>query len=134
MSDSSVPLPRPRRSSRRPRARVVDQGRFTRPELLTDRLLVHVDTSRVGFVRDHLDPLRGGLVISGPKALGKAFELRGEGFEHVLLADPAFYEDGIATAEAPYLQRTGELPASDPLGQAVQEQFAAGATAALGRV
>ncbi|MEV7597053.1 hypothetical protein AB0O91_06640 [Kitasatospora sp. NPDC089797] len=49
----------------------------------------------------------------------------------MLIADPAFYEAGVATVEEPYLSRTDELPAADPLGQAVQEQLAVGATAAL---
>ncbi|MFD0257215.1 hypothetical protein ACFVH7_02885 [Kitasatospora indigofera] len=131
MSDSSVPLPSPRRSSRRPDARVIDRFRFTRPGSLADRLLIQVNASRVGFVRDHVDPVRSGLVISGPKALRKASELRDDGYAGVLLADPAFYEDGFATAAEPYLSRSDELPTPDPLGQAVQEQLAAGATAAL---
>ncbi|MFD8752906.1 hypothetical protein ACFV0O_18305 [Kitasatospora sp. NPDC059577] len=82
-------------------------------------------------MREQLNTGRSGLVISGPKALRKALDLREEGYEDVLLADPAFYEVGIATADLPYLQRTGEFPTTDPLGQAVQEQFAVGATAAL---
>ncbi|MFJ9846859.1 hypothetical protein ACIRYZ_41790 [Kitasatospora sp. NPDC101155] len=99
--------------------------------MLTDRLLIQVDASRVGFVRDQLDPTLSGLVISGPKALRKASELRNDDYAGVLIADPAFYEDGVATAREPYLSRTDELPAADPLGQAVQEQLAVGATAAL---
>ncbi|MQS15708.1 hypothetical protein F7Q99_26420 [Streptomyces kaniharaensis] len=85
----------------------------------------------MGFVRDQLDPLRSGLVISGPKALRKASELRDRGYTGVLVADPALYEDGVATAQEPYLSRAGELPSADPLGQAVQEQLAVGSTAAL---
>ncbi|MEV7603351.1 hypothetical protein AB0O91_38880 [Kitasatospora sp. NPDC089797] len=49
----------------------------------------------------------------------------------MLLAEPALYEQGVATADEPYLQRAGELPADDPLDRAVQEQLAVGATAAL---
>lgn len=131
MSDSSVPLPQPRKSSRRPRSHIVNQDRFSRPELLTDRLLIQVDASRVGFVRDQLDPTRSGLVISGPKALKKASELRDDDYAGVLIADPAFYEDAVATASEPFLSRTDELPTADPLGQAVQEQLAVGTTAAL---
>ncbi|PBC71159.1 hypothetical protein BX265_5748 [Streptomyces sp. TLI_235] len=131
MSDSSSPLPPPRTSARRPTARATFQARLDQPELLTDRLLIQVDASRVGFVRDQLDPVRSGLVISGPKAFRKASELRYEDFSGVLIADPALYEDGVATAEGPFLSRSDELPAADPLGQAVQDQLAVGATAAL---
>ncbi|MFF2660073.1 hypothetical protein ACFVUH_22280 [Kitasatospora sp. NPDC058032] len=131
MSDSSIPRSRSRGSSRRRRSRFIDQALFTQPELLAERLLIHVDATRAGWVRDHLNTGRSGLVIGGPKALRKTLDLREEGYEDVLLADPAFYEHGVATADLPYLQRAGEFPTTDPLGQAVQEQLAVGATAAL---
>ncbi|MFH8387573.1 hypothetical protein ACH4E7_42940 [Kitasatospora sp. NPDC018058] len=93
--------------------------------------MIQVDASRVGFVQDQLDPIRSGLVISGPRALRKASQLRDNGYAGALIADPAFYENGVATPEEPYLSRTDELPTTDPLGHAVQQQLAAGATAAL---
>ncbi|WP_052390895.1 hypothetical protein [Streptomyces sp. NRRL B-24484] len=123
MTDSSVPLPRQRRV---PRRRPLDG-----PESLTGRLLIQVAARRVGQVRGRLDPALSGLVISGPDALRKTAALRDEGHEGVVLADPARYGDGVATADEPFLSPADQLPAADPLGQAVEDQLGAGATAVL---
>lgn len=101
------------------------------PEPLAGRLLVHVVPQRVGYVLDQVDPVRSGLVVTGKGALKKVAELRSSGGPVALLADPAFYETMVATEQEPFVEPSDQLPFGDPLGRAVQEQLAVGASAVL---
>ncbi|MGX5397153.1 hypothetical protein ACWLMY_35495 [Streptomyces anulatus] len=104
---------------------------------LDGRLLLHVSLSRLWQVRDHIDQGRGGLVLCGDGAAGKARELRKEGFTAPLLVDPEVYTSHVATPEAPFPQTEdaglffGDPQFDDPLRVSVDRQRAAGVTAAI---
>ncbi|MEU3599970.1 hypothetical protein ABZ714_14760 [Streptomyces sp. NPDC006798] len=124
MSDSSVPLPH--QDSAKASHTTGVPG-----DPLRDRVLLHISPARVGQARGHLDPVRSGLVLCGKDALRKAARLRREeAYGGVLLIDPAAYEVGAATAEAPFPQVASDaLPFDDPLEVSLAEQRAAGVTA-----
>jgi hypothetical protein len=125
MTNSPTPVPAQRQSSAGPTAQLSVH------EPLAGRLLVHIAPQRVGYVLNQIDPIRSGLVVTGKGALRKVAELRSTGGPAPLLADPAFYETMVATAQEPFMEPSDQLPSGDPLGRAVQEQLAVGASAAL---
>ncbi|MER8187932.1 hypothetical protein [Kitasatospora sp. NPDC094015] len=127
MTDSSVPPPPARRRTERP----LPGAPAPLPRSPLDRLLIQVRPERVGYVRDQVDPARSGLLVTGPRALRKVAELRRGGHAGVLLADPAHYEEEFASAAEPFRAPAGQLLLDDPLDQAVHDQLAVGADAAL---
>ncbi|MFF7727178.1 hypothetical protein [Streptomyces sp. NPDC008001] len=96
-------------------------------------MLLQAGVSRVGYIRAQLDPVRSGLVVSGPGAAVKARKLREEGFTGPLLADPAVYTVAAASEDDPFPDVSeGQLAFGDPLRLSVEEQVGrAGATAAM---
>jgi hypothetical protein len=99
---------------------------------LSGRLLLQTSPRRVGWIREHLDPVRSGLVLSGPEALKKAQSLRLEdGYTGLLLTDPAVYEHAAATEDEPFFATGEQLSLSDPLEESVADQLGKGASCAL---
>ncbi len=103
-----------------------------RPATLQGRLLLQVNPSRVGYVREDLDLGRSGLILCGKKAVNKALDLRAGEFTGVLLTDPAVYEVQVATADDPFPHADESTFAfDDPLAVSLAEQRAAKVTAPL---
>ncbi|MFJ8275514.1 hypothetical protein ACIQ8G_35450 [Streptomyces sp. NPDC094154] len=97
-------------------------------------MLLQAGVSRVGYIREQLDPVRSGLVVSGPGAAAKVRKLREEGFTGPLLADPAVYTVAAASEDDPFPDVSkGQLAFGDPLQLSLEEQVdhRAGATAAM---
>ena len=104
------------------------------PVQLKGRMLLQAGVSRVGYIREQLDPVRSGLVVSGPGAAAKVRKLREEGFTGPLLADPAVYTVAAASEDDPFPDISkGQLAFGDPLQLSMEEQVGhrAGATAAM---
>ncbi|MFD7550440.1 hypothetical protein ACFV0R_26785 [Streptomyces sp. NPDC059578] len=133
----SIPTPRPGPDSDSDCAEPSGPAAAQQPFLsgqLQGRLLLQAGVSRVGYIRAHLDPVRSGLVVSGPKAATKARRLREEGFTGPLLADPAVYTEAAATEDDPFPDIVaGQLAFGDPLKLSIEAQVGhrVGATAAL---
>lgn len=104
------------------------------PGQLQGRMLLQAGVSRVGYIREQLDPVRSGLVVSGAGAAAKVRKLREEGFTGPLLADPAVYTVAAASEDDPFPDVSqGQLAFGDPLQLSIEEQVGhrAGATAAM---
>jgi hypothetical protein len=127
MTAPRIPRQRPAAAGRRSPAAAV------RPVAdLSGRLLLQSSPRRVGWIREHLDPVRSGLVLSGPEALKKAQRLRLEdGYTGLLLTDPAVYEQAAATEDEPFPAVGDQLSFADPLEESVADQLGKGASAAL---
>uniref|UniRef100_UPI003C7DBF71 hypothetical protein n=1 Tax=unclassified Streptomyces TaxID=2593676 RepID=UPI003C7DBF71 len=134
---SSSDIPRPRNGAQAGPFGESAGAALTPGGLLDGRLLLHVSLSRLWQVRDHIDAGRGGLVLCGDAAAGKAMELRREGFTAPLLVDPEVYTSHFATPEAPFPRTEhegfsfGDPRFDDPLRVSVDRQRAAGVTAAI---
>ncbi|MDX2546899.1 hypothetical protein ACOT81_05215 [Streptomyces sp. WI04-05B] len=99
---------------------------------LRGRMLIQTRPERVGQVQEHLASASSGLILSGGNATAKALQLRDEGYNGVLLADPALYEKTAATEEAPFPQTEPDgFFLNDPLERSLEQQRAAGVTAPL---
>lgn len=100
-----------------------------------DRILLQVSTRRLGRTRDLLPELEaaGGLVLSGNGSAVKVGELREEGHDGVLLADPAMYINAFATADEPFHEpvKHDQPSLSGPLEDAVTLQLERGVSAVL---
>jgi hypothetical protein len=98
--------------------------------VLGGRILLQTTPHRVSYIKDQVDPVHSGLILSGAKALDKTRTLREDGSYGPLLADPAIYEQAAACEEEPF-PSLGQLSFGDPLENSVAEQLAHGASAAM---
>lgn len=92
------------------------------PALLAGRMLLQAGTSRIGYIRDQIDPVRSGLVISGPSAAASLARHRAKGFTGPALFDPAVYTQTAASEDEPFPSLAdGQLSFTDPLADLVEE-------------
>jgi hypothetical protein len=95
-------------------------------------MLLQAGTSRVGWIRDQIDPVRSGLVISGTGAATGLDGHRAKGFAGPALFDLAVYMQAAATEDEPFPSlSSGQLSFTDPLQDLVEDQIAHGAAAAM---
>ncbi|WP_261562663.1 hypothetical protein [Frankia tisae] len=77
-----------------------------------------------------LHPRHGGLALCGPDAVEKLRELRRRGHSGLLIADPAFYENDVATDDQPFTFTADDL-FGHGLDRELELQLDSGATVAL---
>jgi hypothetical protein len=78
----------------------------------------------------YLDPKYSGLVLCGNNADRGVLRLRKDGYDGLLLEDPAAYEKQAATADEPFALPQGRL-FGDNLDSVLQEQLDRSATVAI---
>ncbi|WNO70157.1 hypothetical protein [Streptomyces sp. AM8-1-1] len=123
MTESLFPQQRDPADPPDPPAVVPAQTPVTVPQLLRGRLLLQSGVGRVGYVRQQLDPVRSGLVVSGPGAVTKVRRLRQDGFSGPLLADAAVYTTVAASESDPFPDvSSGQLTFGDPLLTSIEAQ------------
>uniref|UniRef100_A0AAU2VKY7 Uncharacterized protein n=1 Tax=Streptomyces sp. NBC_00008 TaxID=2903610 RepID=A0AAU2VKY7_9ACTN len=122
---SNTPDPR----QQPPAARTLDRTVAAVP-LLQGRVLLHENAINIPRPRHALDDDLSGVVMTGPKADARAFQLRtAAGYKGTLLIDSAPYATHTATAEEPFMAPPDELFAS--VDDSLTFQKARGASAAL---
>jgi hypothetical protein len=119
--------PDPRR--RPPAVKTLDHTVAAVP-LLQGRVLLHDHSQPIPRPRPALDDDLDGVVMTGPNADARAFQLRANvGFTGTLLIDSAAYTTYTATAEEPFMAPPDELFAT--VHDSLNFQKARGASAAL---
>lgn len=119
--------PSPKR--RQPAVKILDHTVAATP-LLQGRVLLHENARNIPRFRHALDDDLSGVVMTGPQADERAFQLRtAAGYEGIMLIDSAPYTTYTATAEEPFMAPPDELFAS--VDDSLSFQKARGASAAL---
>ena len=97
---------------------------------LANRILVYARPELVPAVLSVVNPTCGGLALAG-KTVGRRMKLLDDvDYDGIVLADPAAYEKVAATPAKPFSLPEGRLGGAT-LGDVLDEQLLAGATAAL---
>ncbi|QQQ74217.1 hypothetical protein IOD16_23740 [Saccharothrix sp. 6-C] len=97
---------------------------------LLDRMLIYARPDQVPVLRPHVNLERSGFVIAGATASRRMKLLAEDGFDGLVLVDPAAYEKHVATVGAPFWSPEDQLlPTS--LEDLLDQQLMAGAPAAL---